>query len=168
MSKAPIKHNFVFNNRWLIIDSPEAQAVDWIVSCSYRCTQELQVDPIDVRYQHKSQILETVNRPQNVYPQKPLSARPTVCARPRPVTVPEPRKLIPPCLQGHTRRQVMHTLNNTTGLRNRRSMLFIETCSLQNAAPSPLAMSHIIYFQKDCLGWREVFQAWTEKILLQV
>lgn len=47
-------------------------------------------------------------------------------------------------------------------------MLFIETCSLQNAAPSPIAMSHIVYFHSDCLGWREIFQAWTERLLLKV
>ena len=51
---------------------------------------------------------------------------------------------------------------------SRRPNLFIETCSLQNAAPSPLARSHVIYFKRNCLGWRQIFHEWAEKLTLQV
>ena len=44
--------------------------------------------------------------------------------------------------------------------------LMIETCSLEQAAPSSLAWSRIIYFQCGNLGWREIFMEWTEKLAL--
>ena len=47
-------------------------------------------------------------------------------------------------------------------------VLFIETCSLQNAAPSPLASSHIVYFTSDCLGWREIFEEWAQQLTLKL
>ncbi len=105
----------MFNNRWLIIDSPDAQAVDWIVSCSYQRTQELQVDPIDVRYQHKSQSHETVNRPEKFYP----SPRAQPCAPGRSGSrcrSQETNSTLPAGSRpwAHvTANQVMHALNNT-------------------------------------------------------
>lgn len=52
------------------------------------------------------------------------------------------------------------------GPNSRRPMLFIETCSLQDAAPSSLALSHIVYFKRECLGWREIFREWADKLTL--
>jgi len=98
IGRAPIKEDFTFNSRWLVIDCPEAQAVDGLLAYTYRRAQELQV-------RHDNE---------------------------------------------------------------RKSMTMIETCSLRNAAPSALALSHLVYFEKENLGWQEIFAEWTNKLTLKL
>jgi hypothetical protein len=47
-------------------------------------------------------------------------------------------------------------------------VLFMETCSLQHASPACLALSRIVYFEDECLGWQQVFTEWTNKVILQI
>ena len=98
LGRAPVKEDFTFNGRWVVVDCPEAQAVDGLVVYCHQRAQEIQVTPENQR---------------------------------RPITL-------------------------------------IETCSLRNAAPSAVALSHIVHFKSECLGWREIFSEWTNKLTLKL
>ena len=47
-------------------------------------------------------------------------------------------------------------------------VLFVETCSVEHAAPSTLALSHLVYFDDECLQWLQIFNEWCNKLELKL